>query len=57
LILLTQYIAFTGLRRFREFLAVDDSTAALDFWTDAQFLAQSMEQLRATGLAFRGAPS
>jgi hypothetical protein len=57
LILLNQYIAFTGLRRFREFLAVDDSTAALDFWTDAQFLAQSMEQLRATGLAFRGAPS
>ncbi|KAJ7909065.1 hypothetical protein B0H13DRAFT_646451 [Mycena leptocephala] len=40
-------------QRFREFLAVDDSTAALDFWTDAQFLAQSMEQLRATGLAFR----
>ncbi|KAJ6578148.1 hypothetical protein B0H19DRAFT_912610, partial [Mycena capillaripes] len=40
-------------QRFREFLAVEGSTAELDFWTDAQFLAQSMEQLRSNGLAFR----
>ncbi|KAJ6578144.1 hypothetical protein B0H19DRAFT_1338142 [Mycena capillaripes] len=40
-------------QRFREFLAVEGSTAELDFWTDAQFLAQSMEQLRTNGLAFR----
>ncbi|KAF7366092.1 hypothetical protein MVEN_00485500 [Mycena venus] len=41
-------------QRFREFLAGDATgTAELDFWTDAQFLAQSMEQLRANGLAFR----
>ncbi|KAF8143461.1 hypothetical protein K438DRAFT_1875996 [Mycena galopus ATCC 62051] len=40
-------------QRFREFLAVDGSTAELDFWTDAQFLAQSMKRLRASGLAFR----
>ncbi|KAJ7221818.1 hypothetical protein B0H12DRAFT_1151590 [Mycena haematopus] len=40
-------------QRFREFLAVDGSTAELDFWTDAQFLTQSMKQLRASGLAFR----
>ncbi|KAJ6489017.1 hypothetical protein C8R45DRAFT_1097350 [Mycena sanguinolenta] len=40
-------------QRFREFLAVDSSTAELDFWTDAQFLGQSMKQLRANSLAFR----
>ncbi|KAF7335403.1 hypothetical protein MVEN_02193000 [Mycena venus] len=41
--------------RFREFLVSDGNTgtAELDFWTDAQFLAQSIEQLRANGLAFR----
>ncbi|KAJ7623906.1 hypothetical protein DFH06DRAFT_1008721 [Mycena polygramma] len=40
-------------QRFREFLAVDGSTAELDFWTDTRFLAQSIEQLHANGLAFR----
>ncbi|KAJ7831145.1 hypothetical protein B0H14DRAFT_3714011 [Mycena olivaceomarginata] len=42
-------------QRFREFLAGDGNTGTteLDFWTDAQFLAQSMEQLRANVLAFR----
>ncbi|KAJ7112818.1 hypothetical protein C8R43DRAFT_133480 [Mycena crocata] len=40
-------------QRFREFLAVDGTTAELDFWTDAQFLTQSMDQLRANGAAFR----
>ncbi|KAJ7503241.1 hypothetical protein B0H11DRAFT_1984644 [Mycena galericulata] len=40
-------------QRFREFLSVDDSTGELDCWTDAQFIAQSMEQLRTNGAAFR----
>ncbi|KAJ7183688.1 hypothetical protein C8R46DRAFT_1344440 [Mycena filopes] len=43
-------------QRFREFLAVDGGggggTAALDFWTDAQFLGQAIERLRAQGEAF-----
>ncbi|KAJ7816536.1 hypothetical protein B0H14DRAFT_2374578 [Mycena olivaceomarginata] len=40
-------------QRFREFLAVDGSTAELDFWTDAQYLTQATNQLRLSGLAFR----
>ncbi|KAJ6543557.1 hypothetical protein DFH09DRAFT_1282396 [Mycena vulgaris] len=40
-------------QRFREFLSVDGNTAELDFWTDAQFLAQSMDQLQANAAAFR----
>jgi hypothetical protein len=43
--------------RFREFLAVDGSTAELDFWTDAQYLTQATDQLRLSGLAFRGTSS
>lgn len=33
---------------------MDGSTGELDFWTDAQFIAQSMEQLRENGAAFKG---
>ncbi|KAF7375645.1 hypothetical protein MSAN_00453600 [Mycena sanguinolenta] len=40
-------------QRFREFLAVDSSTAELDFWTDARFLGESMRQFRASSVAFR----
>ncbi|KAJ7727615.1 hypothetical protein B0H16DRAFT_1331502 [Mycena metata] len=40
-------------QRFREFLSVDSSTAELDCYTDAQFLAHSIDQIRANGQAFR----
>ncbi|KAJ7471103.1 hypothetical protein FB451DRAFT_1135399 [Mycena latifolia] len=40
-------------QRFREFLAVDGSTAELDCWTDAQFLAQTVDQLQGDAAAFR----
>ncbi|KAK7017335.1 hypothetical protein R3P38DRAFT_1322325 [Favolaschia claudopus] len=40
-------------QRFREFLAADGSAAALDFWTDAQWLAQAAGRVRAAGVAFR----
>ncbi|KAJ7765950.1 hypothetical protein DFH07DRAFT_916233 [Mycena maculata] len=40
-------------QRFREFLSMDGSAGELDFWTDAQFLGQSMDQLRSNGTAFR----
>ncbi|KAJ7107050.1 hypothetical protein C8R44DRAFT_885719 [Mycena epipterygia] len=40
-------------QRFREFLAVDGATTELDFWTDTQFLTQSIDMLHANGAAFR----
>ncbi|KAJ7082691.1 hypothetical protein B0H15DRAFT_436751 [Mycena belliarum] len=40
-------------QRFREFLMVDGNTAELDCWTDAQFLAQAVDQLQANASAFR----
>ncbi|KAF7299610.1 hypothetical protein HMN09_00966400 [Mycena chlorophos] len=42
-------------QRFREFLLQTGGRGAkdLDFWTDARYLQQSMDQLRAAGLAFR----
>ncbi|KAJ6611128.1 hypothetical protein B0H10DRAFT_376288 [Mycena sp. CBHHK59/15] len=40
-------------QRFREFLAVEGTTAELDFWTDTYFFEHSLEQLRVNGSAFR----
>ncbi|KAJ7189418.1 hypothetical protein GGX14DRAFT_609339 [Mycena pura] len=40
-------------QRFRQFLMADGGASELDFWTDTQFIAQAMDELRSAGRAFR----